>query len=139
MHEAYDSETHAAALHRVQPRLGIVGGGQLARMTAFAALQLGCEVFVLERNKFSPAEALATRTLVGDWDQPEALAELASLVDVVSLENEFVDARTLAALEASGHPRRWCADRNWPATIPTHRRFIYRCGTTLACQAPSSD
>lgn len=85
------------------PRLGIVGGGQLARMTAMSALQLGCDVVILEKNPFSPAATLATHSLVGDWTQPGPVLELASRVDVVTLENEFVDASLLRMLEDAGH------------------------------------
>ena len=82
--------------------LGIIGGGQLARMTAMSALTLGCDVVVLERNPASPAATLATHALVGDWDDPAVLGRLASHVDVVTLENEFVDPRALEALERTG-------------------------------------
>ena len=108
MHEAFDSdilafvpEPKAASL--IHPRLGIVGGGQLARMTAMAALQLGCDVVVLERNRFSPAATLATHSLVGDWGRAEALLNLAAQVDVVTIENEFVDATHLLTLEQQGY------------------------------------
>lgn len=84
------------------PRLGIVGGGQLAKMTALAALELGCDVLVLERNQHSPAANLATHSFIGDWDDPQALLQLAAQVDVVTLENEFVDAHSLATIEAAG-------------------------------------
>lgn len=84
------------------PALGIVGGGQLARMTAMSALQLGCNVVVLERNAASPAATLATHSLVGDWSRLGPLRELAAHVDVVTLENEFVDAGLLAELEREG-------------------------------------
>jgi 5-(carboxyamino)imidazole ribonucleotide synthase len=87
----------------IHPRLGIVGGGQLAKMTALAGLQLGCDVVVLERNSYSPAANLASHSIVGDWDDPEALVKLASQVDVVTLENEFVDAGSLQALEDAGY------------------------------------
>lgn len=85
------------------PRLGIIGGGQLARMTTIPAQQLGCEVVVLENNPHSPAAAFASRSVVGDWKTMEALLELASQVDVITLENEFVDAGHLAQLESAGH------------------------------------
>ena len=85
------------------PSLGIVGGGQLARMTAMSALQLGYNVVVLERKPSSPAAALATHSLVGDWNTVESLLELAARVDVITLENEFVDAKHLRALENAGH------------------------------------
>ena len=72
-------------------------------MTALSALQLGCDVAVLERNPASPAAVLATHSLVGDWDAPAELLRLAGHCDVVTLENEFVDASSLAVLEAVGH------------------------------------
>ena len=37
------------------------------------------------------------------------------------------------------HGRRWCMNRNWPATILTQRLLTYRYRTTLARQGPSSD
>src|SRR5580692_3153612 len=72
--------------------LGIIGGGQLARMLAQSASQLGCDVVILERNDHSPASSLAVEAVLGDWDNPDSLLTLGSLVDVVTLENEFVDA-----------------------------------------------
>jgi 5-(carboxyamino)imidazole ribonucleotide synthase len=86
-----------------QPTVGIVGGGQLAKMTAQAAHPFGCEVVVLERQAEFPANSLDTRTILGDWDDPDRLLELAAQCDVVTLENEFVDARALAAVEAAGY------------------------------------
>jgi len=83
--------------------LGIIGGGQLAKMTACAAAQLGCKVVILERQPEFPAGSVAARTLIGDWNDPDSLLELAALADVVTLENEFVDAGALAVLEERGH------------------------------------
>lgn len=83
--------------------LGIVGGGQLAKMTAQAAAQLGCKVVILERQPEFPADSVAACTLIGDWNDPNSLLELASLADVVTLENEFVHAGALAVLEERGH------------------------------------
>jgi len=109
MFETYDNEIRqfadgAKRSSMSGPRLGIIGGGQLARMTAMSALQMGCDVLVLERNNYSPAANLATHSIVGNWDDPEALVKLASQVDVVTLENEFVDANALAAIEEAGCP-----------------------------------
>ena len=88
---------------RTSPTLGIVGGGQLAKMIAQSARQLGCDVAVLERNAHSPAADLTTHHIVGDWDNPETLLSLGDVSDVVTLENEFVSADSLAALEQFGH------------------------------------
>lgn len=86
------------------PTLGLIGGGQLAKMTAQAAAQLGCRIAILERREHSPASGLAHHSLLGDWDRPEDLLRLAALSDVLTLENEFVDAEALAAVERHGHP-----------------------------------
>ncbi len=104
MHETYDSEIQKLATPRNFPvRLGIIGGGQLARMTAIAALPLGCEVVVLEQNEFSPAARLSPDCIIGDWGDEDTLRRFAQSCDVVTLENEFVDAAALEVLEKEGH------------------------------------
>ena len=95
---------NAAAQGRRPVRLGIVGGGQLARMTALAAAPLGVEVAVLEREPDSPAAVLAPASVVGDWNRLEALLDFAGRCDVITLENQFVDAAALEELERRGHP-----------------------------------
>ncbi|WIG59593.1 MAG: N5-carboxyaminoimidazole ribonucleotide synthase [Ktedonobacterales bacterium] len=85
-------------------RIGILGGGQLARMTAEAASRLGLEVAILEREPGSPAARIAAREVVGAWDDRAKLADLAADTLVVTLENEFVDAPALAELAATGVP-----------------------------------
>jgi len=84
--------------------LGIVGGGQLAKMTAQAATALGCDVVVLERGTEFPAQSLDTQSIVGDWNDARELLALSKLCDVMTLENEFVDADALAEVERAGHP-----------------------------------
>jgi 5-(carboxyamino)imidazole ribonucleotide synthase len=98
-----ESTGKSSNVARGATRLGIIGGGQLAKMTALSALQLGCDVIVLERKPDSPAARLATHSIVGDWNDPAQLLELATQVDVVSIENEFLDTKALAILESSGH------------------------------------
>jgi 5-(carboxyamino)imidazole ribonucleotide synthase len=85
------------------PRLGIIGGGQLAKMMGLAALELGCDIAILERGAASPALRMAAARTIGDWDDPDTAVDFASGVDVVTLENEFVSARSLAAIERAGH------------------------------------
>jgi hypothetical protein len=70
VHESYDNDIlnlvePARIASVINPRLGIVGGGQLAKMTALAGLQLGCDVVVLERNNYSPAANLASHSIAG--------------------------------------------------------------------------
>lgn len=73
-------------------------------MTAQAAAQLGCAVAILERKETTPASGLAFHNLIGDWDNPADLLRLAAVSDVLTLENEFVDAEALAVAERHGHP-----------------------------------
>jgi len=89
---------------RPVPTLGILGGGQLAKMTAAAAAPLGCEIVVLERQDEFPAQSLDTLALIGDWNDPAWTRQLAARADVVTLENEFVNLDALAAIEEAGHP-----------------------------------
>lgn len=84
-------------------RIGIIGGGQLAKMTALSSLKLGCDVLMLERKADGPAVNLATDAFVGDWDKLSDLVKLAEYVDVVTLENEFVNADGLLELEKAGY------------------------------------
>ncbi len=82
--------------------IGIIGGGQLARMSALAAHRLGIGVRILDPDPACPAAQVAPNPVVAALDDADGLAELSRSVDVVTLENEFVPAERLAVLEASG-------------------------------------
>jgi 5-(carboxyamino)imidazole ribonucleotide synthase len=84
-------------------RLGIVGGGQLARMIVPEAARLGCETTVLDPTPESPGGVLAHRQLVGALDDAEALRALVEASDVTTFEIETVDTAILLELEAQGH------------------------------------
>ena len=58
---------------------------------------------VLEKNPNSPAARLSPDCIVGDWADRQTLKKFAERCDVITLENEFVDAGALAALEEAGH------------------------------------
>ena len=85
-------------------RLGIVGGGQLARMTVQAASRLGIAVTVLDPDGECPAAAVGADVLLGDPGSLEALRSLAGSVDVVTLDHEGVSIDHLRALERDGVP-----------------------------------
>ncbi len=87
-----------------QPRIGIIGGGQLAKMLFQSARTLGFTTVLLDKEPHGPAAGLVDEILTGDWNETEALAPMAGKVDVVTLENEFVPADTLAHLESLGVP-----------------------------------
>ena len=102
MHQSKQAAGLRARESNPLPRLGIIGGGQLAKMTAGAAASFGCEVVVLERTHDFPAHSVDSHALVGNWDEPAELLKLAALVDVVTLENEFVSPHALRVLEERG-------------------------------------
>ncbi|HLZ22460.1 MAG TPA: 5-(carboxyamino)imidazole ribonucleotide synthase [Ktedonobacterales bacterium] len=98
------SEPEARASVAYPALVGILGGGQLARMTAEAAARLGIEVAILEREGGSPAGRIGAREVIGGWADHEALRTLAENTLAVTLENEFVDAPALDWLAARGVP-----------------------------------
>ncbi|HEY8598720.1 MAG TPA: 5-(carboxyamino)imidazole ribonucleotide synthase [Thermomicrobiales bacterium] len=87
-------------------RVGILGGGQLARMTIAAAIGLGIDVAIFEREADSPAGRLTAHEIVGEWEDPAQQTRFAALCDVITLESEFVDPAILEALVALGVPVR---------------------------------
>ena len=84
------------------PVVGIVGGGQLARMLAEAATPMGIHVRVLAAPGDEGADEVIPDVQVGAPDDPDALRSFAATVDVVTFDHENVDHATLAALEAEG-------------------------------------
>ncbi|MEY4743008.1 MAG: hypothetical protein RIR34_347 [Actinomycetota bacterium] len=81
-------------------RVGVIGGGQLARMMTPPAINLGITLKVLAEAEGSSA-ALAT-TMVGDYTQVDVVAEFAKTVDVITFDHEHVPLSVLEALEAKG-------------------------------------
>ena len=84
--------------------IGILGGGQLGRMLALAAGRLGFDVAILDPEPNGPASRVAAHTVVGAYDDPDALAELAKLADVVTYEFENVPAIAVEKLTELGAP-----------------------------------
>lgn len=77
--------------------IGILGGGQLARMLAMAAVPLGVRVLVLDTSGDACAGEVAT-LIEADYTDEAALAEFADLVDVVTFDFENVPASSAAWL-----------------------------------------
>lgn len=87
-------------------RIGVIGGGQLARMMVPPAVHLGLRISVLAETEGSSAERAADR--VGDYRDPETVFSFAETVDVVTFDHEHVPPSILRELEARGvsvHPR----------------------------------
>jgi 5-(carboxyamino)imidazole ribonucleotide synthase len=82
--------------------IGVLGGGQLGRMLAEAASRLGFDVAVLEPDPVSPAARVASLEIAADYDDEDALAQLAASCDVVTFEFENVPARAVEVLQGLG-------------------------------------
>ncbi|RXZ64790.1 5-(carboxyamino)imidazole ribonucleotide synthase [Pelagerythrobacter rhizovicinus] len=114
--------------------IGILGGGQLGRMIAIAAAQLGyrCHIFAPDRESVA-AEVSADFTCA-PWTDAAALAQFAAGCDVVTWEFENVPVGPLAAIEPllAPHPRalETAQDRL------KEKRFVESLGGTPAAYAP---
>jgi 5-(carboxyamino)imidazole ribonucleotide synthase len=80
--------------------IGIIGGGQLGRMLAIAAAQLGYRSHIYSPDASGPAADVAPRWIQGAYDDRAALSAFAADIDVATYEFENVDAGPLEALAA---------------------------------------
>lgn len=80
--------------------IGIIGGGQLARMLAWSACQLGYRIHIYTDSPDSSASQVVNRTTIGGYGDIEAVGSWAKSVDVVTFEWENIPSSTLDALEA---------------------------------------
>ncbi|MDZ8201554.1 5-(carboxyamino)imidazole ribonucleotide synthase [Microbacterium sp. SSW1-59] len=81
-------------------RVGVVGGGQLARMMIAPAVELGIEIRVLAETEGMAASLAATA--VGDYRDAETVLAFAREVDVVTFDHEHVPQDVLNALVDAG-------------------------------------
>lgn len=80
--------------------LGILGSGQLARMTCIAASTMGIQTRVYcTENSLSPAEHVATQTIKGLFNDLESILDFCKSCDAITLENEFIDQHILEAID----------------------------------------
>jgi 5-(carboxyamino)imidazole ribonucleotide synthase len=89
------------------PAVGMVGGGQLARMTQQAAIALGQSLRVLAIYSSEPAALVTPNVMLGHHTDLEALRAFASTCDVMTFDHEHVPTAHLRALVEEGfavHP-----------------------------------
>lgn len=82
--------------------VGVIGGGQLARMMIPAAVNLGIEIRVLAEAEGMAADIAATG--VGDYRDRETVLAFAQSVDVITFDHEHVPQDILRALIEQGTP-----------------------------------
>ena len=87
--------------------VGIVGGGQLARMCQPPAVALGLTLSVLAESPTASAALVVPHSPVGACDDLDAVVDFARSCDVVTFDHEHVPGRVLHAVQAAGvsvHP-----------------------------------
>lgn len=97
--------------------IGILGSGQLGRMSAMAAKSMGYAVVIYDEVKDGPASSCADLTIVAPFDDHDALDRFAMNTDVVTVEFENIPVEALEYLETrvpvrpSSSVVRICQDR----------------------------
>jgi 5-(carboxyamino)imidazole ribonucleotide synthase len=87
-------------LRALEPKpIGILGGGQLARMLALKAHELGLKISILSENADDPAAQVAPLWQRGSLSSKQDLGNFLKTCRLATFESEFLDAGLLAALE----------------------------------------
>ncbi len=79
-------------------KIGILGGGQLARMLILAGMPLGCE-FVIYASAVSTSTQDLGKTIIGDFNISKALDQFIQQVDVITFENENIPVEFIQYIE----------------------------------------
>ena len=88
--------------HTQLPKVGMVGGGQLARMTHQAAIALGQSLRVLAESETDGAALVAADVQIGSHTDLDALRAFAKDCDAVTFDHEHVPGEHIRALAAEG-------------------------------------
>lgn len=94
--------------------LGILGGGQLAKMTALAAYRMGLQVAIIENGEASPAGVMTKHEFPNGWADRKQLDAFIEVSDIITLENEFVDPDILD----------YIAERRYVYPTPSTMRLV---------------
>lgn len=97
------TKPHFKPNHDVLPRLGIIGGGQLGKMLAQKAKQMGMHVTVLDPTPNAPAGQVCDEQIVAGFDDGEKLRALAQRSAVITYDLEHIDTAALKTLHEEGH------------------------------------
>ena len=110
--------------------IGIIGGGQLGKMLALAAAQLGYKCHVFDPGDAPCAADVCARFTRADYDDVEALRRFADDVDVATYEFENVPAASLAVIASKLRPG--VASLQVGQDRATEKEFIERTGAGVS-------
>ncbi|OFZ13419.1 MAG: hypothetical protein A2Z20_08460 [Bdellovibrionales bacterium RBG_16_40_8] len=80
----------------LQKKIGILGGGQLARMLVLEGHKMGLNMYVLSQSASDPAALVTPNWQMGDVHNPIHVKNFLKLVDVATIESEFLSEKVLA-------------------------------------------
>jgi 5-(carboxyamino)imidazole ribonucleotide synthase len=116
--------------------IGIVGGGQLGRMIAVAAAQLGYRTHIYAPEASGPAADVSPHWTRGAYDDAVALAAFADAVDVVTYEFENIDTAAIDVLAGHGLVRPGADALRIAQDRLAEKRFVNDLGGVTAPFAP---
>ena len=112
--------------------IGILGGGQLGRMIAIAAAQLGYRTHIYAPEASGPAADVSPSWTRGAYADADALAAFAGAVDLVTYEFENVPEESVALLGTLGHVRPDARALGIAQDRLTEKRFVAELGGRTA-------
>ena len=121
------------------PAVGMVGAGQLARMTCQAAIGLGIRFRVLADSAFDSAAQVCAEVQVGNYRSLPDLLEFAAECDVVTFDHEHVPGQHLAALEGAAAVRPGAAALRYTQDKLAMRERLAQLGVPCPRYTPVSD
>ena len=119
--------------------IGVLGGGQLGRMMAVVARQMGYRIIVLDPSPKCPTAQVADGVVVGALDDLAAAKQLAGQVDVITLDTEHVPADLLSQLEPIAPVRPNAGVLRTIQDRLVQKQFLDRLGLPQAPWAPVDD
>lgn len=84
-------------------KIGIIGGGQLGKMMIQEAKKMGFYITILDPTLNCPAHTLVDEHIVADFDDDNAIKELANKSDIITYEFEHIGISALKELESKGY------------------------------------
>jgi 5-(carboxyamino)imidazole ribonucleotide synthase len=119
--------------------IGIVGGGQLGRMLAMAAAQLGYRAHIYAPEASGPAADVSAAWTRGAYEDGEALSRFAESVDVITYEFENVPAAAVSLLAGLGHVQPNAKALGIAQDRLAEKAFVADLGGRTAPYAPAAD
>ncbi|MFL2665618.1 MAG: 5-(carboxyamino)imidazole ribonucleotide synthase [Dehalococcoidia bacterium] len=80
-------------------KIGIIGGGQLGKMIAISAKEMGVNTTILDPNPDSPAFVVSDEKIIANYDDIKACDELINTCDIITYEFENVSLNSIKYIE----------------------------------------